>query len=134
MFRLHFDSFIENFGTHVITSITIGGKDVIYVKQHHTSPLLKSEMKNYTEDLGNQRFSDTNSQASADQARSKDKASSPLITLTFFLVVCVTRKYEEIKPPEIEEFCYITDNTYTKEEVIFGFRSASYVLFVFCLY
>lgn len=84
MFRLHFDSFIENFGTHVITSITIGGKDVIYVKQHHTSPLLKSEMKNYTEDLGNQRFSDTNSQTSSGQARSKDKASSPLITLTFF--------------------------------------------------
>lgn len=52
----------------------------------------------------------------------------------FFLVVCETRKYEEIKPPEIEEFCYITDNTYTKEEVIFGFRSASYVSFVFCLY
>ncbi|KAH1266377.1 MACPF domain-containing protein CAD1 [Glycine max] len=34
-------SFIENFGTHVITSITMGGKDVIYVKQHHTSPLSK---------------------------------------------------------------------------------------------
>ncbi|RDY11084.1 MACPF domain-containing protein CAD1, partial [Mucuna pruriens] len=34
-------SFIENFGTHVITSITIGGKDVIYVKQHHTSSLSK---------------------------------------------------------------------------------------------
>ncbi|KAJ1392103.1 Membrane attack complex component/perforin [Sesbania bispinosa] len=38
-------SFIENFGTHVITSITIGGKDVIYVKQHHTSPLSKLEIK-----------------------------------------------------------------------------------------
>lgn len=28
------------------------------------------------------------------------------------------RKYEEIKPPEVEDFCYITDNTYSKEEVI----------------
>ncbi|GER55723.1 MAC/Perforin domain-containing protein [Striga asiatica] len=26
--------FIENFGTHVITSVTTGGKDVIYVRQH----------------------------------------------------------------------------------------------------
>ncbi|KAK4274644.1 hypothetical protein QN277_017838 [Acacia crassicarpa] len=30
----------------------------------------------------------------------------------------IASKYEEIKPPEVEEFCYITDNTYTKEEVV----------------
>ncbi|GAU37380.1 hypothetical protein TSUD_22530 [Trifolium subterraneum] len=28
-----------------------------------------------------------------------------------------SRKYEEIKPPEVEDFCYITDNTFSKEEV-----------------
>lgn len=49
--------FIENFGTHVITSVTIGGKDVIYVKQHLTSPLSIVEIKNYVQDIGNQRFS-----------------------------------------------------------------------------
>ncbi|CAL0323806.1 unnamed protein product [Lupinus luteus] len=27
-------------------------------------------------------------------------------------------KYEEIKPPEVEDFCYITDNTYNKAEVV----------------
>lgn len=27
------------------------------------------------------------------------------------------RKYEEICAPQVEEFCYITDNTYLKEEV-----------------
>ncbi|KAF2324313.1 hypothetical protein GH714_012270 [Hevea brasiliensis] len=27
-------------------------------------------------------------------------------------------KYEEINPPNVEDFCYITDNTYTKEEVV----------------
>ncbi|XP_054782243.1 MACPF domain-containing protein CAD1-like [Prosopis cineraria] len=70
-------SFIENFGTHVITSITIGGKDVIYVKQHHTSPLSKLEMKNYTEEIGNQRFSDTNSETSSGQTKSKDKGIEP---------------------------------------------------------
>ncbi|XP_061370746.1 MACPF domain-containing protein CAD1-like isoform X2 [Gastrolobium bilobum] len=66
-------SFIENFGTHVITSITIGGKDVIYVKQHHTSPLSKLEIKNYIQDIGNQRFSDINSHTSSGQIKSKDK-------------------------------------------------------------
>jgi len=26
-------------------------------------------------------------------------------------------KYEEICSPQVEEFCYITDNTYCREEV-----------------
>ncbi len=29
----------------------------------------------------------------------------------------VASKYEEIYAPAIEEFCYITDNTYTREQV-----------------
>jgi cyclin A len=28
------------------------------------------------------------------------------------------RKYEEISAPHAEDFCYITDNTYTKQELI----------------
>ncbi|CAL0322484.1 unnamed protein product [Lupinus luteus] len=27
-------------------------------------------------------------------------------------------KYEEIKPPEVEDFCFITDNAYSKEQVV----------------
>ncbi|GER29939.1 cyclin A-like protein [Striga asiatica] len=30
----------------------------------------------------------------------------------------IASKYEEITPPHVEDFCYITDNTYTKEEVV----------------
>ncbi|XP_022638249.1 putative cyclin-A3-1 isoform X2 [Vigna radiata var. radiata] len=30
----------------------------------------------------------------------------------------VASKYEEVKPPEVEDLCYITDNTYSKEEVL----------------
>ena len=29
----------------------------------------------------------------------------------------VASKYEEIYAPQVEEFCYITDNTYTREQV-----------------
>ncbi|KAM5560657.1 MACPF domain-containing protein CAD1-like [Rosa sericea] len=68
-------SFIENFGTHVITSVTIGGKDVIYVKQHQSSPLSTMEIKNYIQDIGNQRFSDTESNTSSVQMNFKDKGS-----------------------------------------------------------
>eukprot|EP00268_Persea_americana_P001769 TRINITY_DN10536_c0_g1_i4.p1 TRINITY_DN10536_c0_g1~~TRINITY_DN10536_c0_g1_i4.p1 ORF type:complete len:353 (-),score=64.49 TRINITY_DN10536_c0_g1_i4:423-1481(-) len=30
----------------------------------------------------------------------------------------IASKYEEISPPHVEDFCYITDNTYTREEVM----------------
>ncbi|CAA0840690.1 Putative cyclin-A3-1 [Striga hermonthica] len=30
----------------------------------------------------------------------------------------IASKYEEITPPHVEDFCYITDNTYTKAEVV----------------
>lgn len=70
-------SFIENFGTHVITSVTIGGKDVIYIKQHHSSPLSTMELKNYVQDIGNQRFSDKESITSSGQIKLKDKGLDP---------------------------------------------------------
>ncbi|KAL0352094.1 UNVERIFIED_CONTAM: putative cyclin-A3-1 [Sesamum calycinum] len=30
----------------------------------------------------------------------------------------IASKYEEISPPHVEDFCYITDNTYTTEDVV----------------
>uniref|UniRef100_A0A0E0KG30 Uncharacterized protein n=1 Tax=Oryza punctata TaxID=4537 RepID=A0A0E0KG30_ORYPU len=30
----------------------------------------------------------------------------------------IASKYEEISPPNVEDFCYITDNTYMKQEVV----------------
>ncbi|XP_010325753.1 MACPF domain-containing protein CAD1-like isoform X1 [Solanum lycopersicum] len=71
-------SFIENFGTHVITSVTIGGKDVIYVKQHISSPLSTVEIKNYVQDIGNQRFSSTGSLTSSGLLKYK-QAGDPSI-------------------------------------------------------
>ena len=80
---LHFSiyvsaSFIENFGTHVITSVTIGGKDVIYVKQHDSSSLSTMEIKSYVQDIGNQRFSSAESLTSSGLLKYKDKASSSI--------------------------------------------------------
>ncbi|CAA3021913.1 Hypothetical predicted protein [Olea europaea subsp. europaea] len=70
-------SFIENFGTHVIMSVTIGGKDVIYVKQHQSSPLSTMEIKNYVQDIGNQRFSTAEGLTNSGLLKSKDKGSDP---------------------------------------------------------
>lgn len=49
-------SFIENFGTHIITSVTIGGRDEIYIKQHRSSLLPASEIEKYVNGIGDQRF------------------------------------------------------------------------------
>lgn len=68
-------SFIENYGTHVITSIKIGGKDVIYVKQHSSSPLSTMEIKNYIQDIGDHRFSDSENHTSFGPMELKNKAA-----------------------------------------------------------
>ncbi|KAI4338933.1 hypothetical protein MLD38_023937 [Melastoma candidum] len=70
-------SFIENFGTHIITSVTIGGKDMVYVKQHQSSPLTVLEIKNYVQDLGNQRFSNAERHTSLPRGKTRDKIVDP---------------------------------------------------------
>lgn len=43
-----------------------------------------------------------------------------LIFLFFvnFLFICLNSKYEEIYPPDVGEFVYITDHTYSKKQVL----------------
>ena len=68
--------------------MTIGGKDVIYVKQHQSSPLSTMEIKNYAQNIGDQRFSDIASNASSGPMKLKDKASPRIFLyscLHFFL-------------------------------------------------
>lgn len=66
-------SFIENFGTHIVTSATIGGRDVVYIRQHQSSPLLATDIENYVKDMGDHRFQDSTSQSSAGPLKYKDK-------------------------------------------------------------
>lgn len=66
-------SFIENFGTHIITSVTIGGGDAIYVKQHHSSPLSSTDIENYVKDIAGQRFSNLETNTSVGVSTLKDK-------------------------------------------------------------
>lgn len=42
------------------------------------------------------------------------------------------RKYEEICPPNAEDFCYVTDNTFTKEEVSMPFSFVIIYCFDVC--
>ncbi len=38
-----------------------------------------------------------------------------MVGVTALFIAC---KYEEIYPPELKDFVYVTDNAYTKQEVI----------------
>ncbi|KAE8674301.1 Cyclin-A3-2 [Hibiscus syriacus] len=48
-------------------------------------------------------------------AHSVSRNKLQLLGVSCMLIAC---KYEEITPPGIDDFCYITDNAYTKEEMV----------------
>nr|XP_018679115.1 PREDICTED: MACPF domain-containing protein At1g14780-like isoform X2 [Musa acuminata subsp. malaccensis] len=48
--------FIENYGTHIIVGLSVGGQDVVYVKQDQSSSLPPSELKQQLDKLGDQLF------------------------------------------------------------------------------
>uniref|UniRef100_A0A0E0LA05 MACPF domain-containing protein n=1 Tax=Oryza punctata TaxID=4537 RepID=A0A0E0LA05_ORYPU len=52
-------SFIEKYGTHIIVGLSMGGQDVVYVKQDKSSPLSPSVIKEHLDKLGDQLFTGT---------------------------------------------------------------------------
>lgn len=54
--------FIEKFGTHVIVGIKMGGKDILYVKQQHSSPLQPADVQKRLKDVADKSFSDETGQ------------------------------------------------------------------------
>ncbi|KAK8582739.1 hypothetical protein V6N13_069511 [Hibiscus sabdariffa] len=50
--------FIETYGTHIIVGVKMGGKDVIYIKQQHSSTLQPAEIQKRLKDIADKRFSD----------------------------------------------------------------------------
>ncbi|KAI4337023.1 hypothetical protein L6164_015485 [Bauhinia variegata] len=53
-----------------------------------------------------------------DRFLSSNPVSRQRLQLLGVSSMLIASKYEEISPPHVEEFCYITDNTYTKAEVV----------------
>ncbi|KAI7751024.1 hypothetical protein M8C21_007073, partial [Ambrosia artemisiifolia] len=51
--------FIENFGTHVIVGVKMGGKDVIYMKQQHASSLQPADVQKKLKAMADKRFLDS---------------------------------------------------------------------------
>lgn len=74
---LYSSRFIEKYGTHIIVGVKIGGKDVVYVKQQHSSNLQPTEVQKRLKEMADRRFQDADGQVRIDseEAFGKDKVS-----------------------------------------------------------
>lgn len=54
--------FIEKFGTHIIVGVKMGGKDVVFVKQQHSSSLQPAEVQKKLKEIADKRFVEANGQ------------------------------------------------------------------------
>lgn len=54
--------FIDKFGTHIVVGVKMGGKDVIYLKQQHSSSLQPAAVQKRLKDMSDMRFLDGNGQ------------------------------------------------------------------------
>ncbi|KAK7302369.1 hypothetical protein RJT34_13257 [Clitoria ternatea] len=77
--------FIETFGTHIIVGMKMGGKDVIYLKQQHSSSLQPADVQKKLKEMADRRFLDANGQYSiaSDQVFPNDKFGIREQRLTF---------------------------------------------------
>ncbi|XP_057858247.2 MACPF domain-containing protein At4g24290 [Cryptomeria japonica] len=58
-------SFIEQYGTHIIVGVEMGGKDAIYLKQHHDSSVQPTEIQSLLKQIADERFSDTDDRSTS---------------------------------------------------------------------
>lgn len=54
--------FIKKFGTHIVVGLKMGGKDVIYLKQQHSSTLQAVDVQKQLKEMSDSRFLDANVQ------------------------------------------------------------------------
>lgn len=48
--------FVEKYGTHVVVGVKIGGKDLIYAKQQHSSNLQPADVQKKLKDMADKMF------------------------------------------------------------------------------
>ncbi|CAL0334320.1 unnamed protein product [Lupinus luteus] len=77
--------FIDTFGTHIIVGMKMGGKDVIYLKQQHSSNLQPADVQKKLKEIADRRFLDANGQYSvaSDQVFPNDMIGIREQRLTF---------------------------------------------------
>ncbi|XP_074308073.1 MACPF domain-containing protein NSL1 [Silene latifolia] len=66
-------TFIEKYGTHIVVGVKMGGKDVIHIKQLHSSNAESSEVQSSLKKLADDRFSEDLPNSAAQRVTQKDK-------------------------------------------------------------
>ena len=91
-FFYNYSRFIETFGTHVIVGVKMGGKDVIYMKQQHSSTLQPADVQKKLKDMADKRFIEVSSQygTPSQQVYKNDKvcACVSYIDKNCFIISC----------------------------------------------
>ncbi|XP_022762753.1 MACPF domain-containing protein At4g24290-like [Durio zibethinus] len=77
--------FIDTYGTHIIVGVKMGGKDVVYIKQQHSSTLQPADIQKRLKEMADKRFLDTNGHYSmtSEQLFQSDKFEIREQRLTF---------------------------------------------------
>lgn len=88
--ELPFARFISKFGTHIIVGVKMGGKDVIYMKQQHSSSLQPADVQKRLKVMADKRFLDANGQ---NELGSEQVYQSEKVCTSFSLFTYDLRKY-----------------------------------------
>ncbi|CAL9019609.1 unnamed protein product [Prunus brigantina] len=61
--------FIDKYGTHVVVGVKMGGKDMIYAKQQHSSPLQPADVQKKLKDMADKMYIDGAGQSSVNSEK-----------------------------------------------------------------
>ena len=115
--------YIMDIYTHLRDSEALRRPATTYMESVQTdiNPVMRSILVDWLVEVGQEYrlTSDTLflSVALADRFLSLVDVRRNRLQLVGITCMLVAAKYEEIYAPQVEEFCYITDNTYTREQV-----------------
>lgn len=78
-------SFIQKYGTHIVVGVKMGGKDVVYVKQQHSSNIQPADVQKRLKEMADKRFQDSSGQYGLNSVENcrKDKFDTREIRLRF---------------------------------------------------
>ncbi|XP_077227379.1 MACPF domain-containing protein At1g14780-like [Tasmannia lanceolata] len=71
--------FIQTYGTHILVGMTIGGQDIVCVRQKPSSSIPPAELKGHLEDLGDYLFSDGRDLSPRHRKTREGKHKAPVI-------------------------------------------------------
>ncbi|KAF3444231.1 hypothetical protein FNV43_RR13921 [Rhamnella rubrinervis] len=97
--------FIEKYGTHVIVGVKMGGKDTIYVKQQHSSPLQLAELQKKLKDMAGKMFVDGSGQDRMNSVRTNEREKFVKENSLSLVDTLPSSSYYDIELQDIKFMC-----------------------------